>query len=187
MSLDIRTWPEKIDGGLRLLVPYGFIALFFLLDLVPLHIQPFGEIRPCFSIMSVFYWAIYRPTLIPNWFVFLLGLGMDLMSGLPLGINAFIFLLVYWVISDQRRVFVGQPFVSVMLGFSLVLIASNLLHWFLFSILSGTWPPLMPIAGIILSGLFIFPLINIVLHMIHKLLPEHSTPILRPKLGKRIG
>jgi rod shape-determining protein MreD len=184
MSLDIWTWPERAGVMMRLLVPYAFIALFFLLDLVPVHIPPFGEIRPCFSIMSVFYWAIYRPTLIPNWFVFLLGLTLDLVSGLPLGLNAFVFLLVYWVISDQRRVFVGQPFVTVMIGFALVLSLSNMMRWFLFSLVSGTWPPLLPIMGIIVIGLFIFPLINMLLHTIHKILPEQATPIMRPRLGK---
>lgn len=184
MSLDVWTWPERAGVSFRLLIPYIFIAVFFLLDLVPVHIAPFGEIRPCLSIMSVFYWSIYRPTLIPNWLVFLLGLMQDLISGLPLGINAFVFLLLYWVISDQRRVFVGQPFATVMIGFGLALVLSNCMRWLLFSLVTGIWPPLLPIAGIILSGLFIFPLINILLHTTHKALPEQSASIMRPKRGK---
>lgn len=184
MSLDVWTWPERAGVALRLLVPYVFIVLFFLLDMVPIHIPPFGEIRPCFTIMAIFYWAIYRPTLIPNWIVFLLGLALDLVSGLPMGINAFIFLLVYWIISDQRRVFVGQPFLTVMIGFTLVLGASNILRWALFCFLTGTHVPFLPVAGVIISGLFIFPLINILLHMIHKLLPEQPSLVIRSRTGK---
>ena len=184
MSLDVWRWPERAVNGVRLLVPYVFIALFFLLDLVPVHIPALGEIRPSFSIMSVFYWAIYRPTLIPNWFVFGLGLLLDLLSGMPLGINAFIFLLVYWIISDQRRVFVGQPFATVMIGFTLVLGLSNALRWFLFGLLSGNWPDIVPTGAVTLTGLLIFPLVSSLLHTVHKMLPEHSTPILRPKANK---
>lgn len=154
MSLEVWTWPERAGVTLRLVVPYIFIIFLFLLDLIPFHIPPFGEIRPCFSIMAIFYWSVYRPTLIPNWFVFLLGLMLDLVSGLPLGLNAFIFLLTYWIISDQRRVFVGQPFITIMLGFALVLSVSNIMRWVLFSLVSGAWPPFMPVLGIILSGLF---------------------------------
>lgn len=183
MSLNVWTWPERAGSALRLLVPYACMLLFFLLDLLPIHIPSLGEIRPCFSIMAVFYWAIYRPTLIPNWFVFGLGLLLDLLSGMPLGINAFIFLLVYWVISDQRRVFVGQPFATVMIGFTLVFGLSNALRWFLFGLLSGSWPGLVPTAAITLSGLLIFPLVSMLLHAVHKLLPEQNTPILRSKTG----
>lgn len=185
MPYNRTSWPERFQLFFRLILPYGTLGLFFALDVISFQIPPFGTLRPCLTLMAVFYWSVYRPTLMPNWFVFLLGLAMDNASGMPLGLNAMIYLIVQYIISDQRRFFVGQPFISLMLGFATVLIASSIVRWLIFSLLSSYWPPVMPIVGSVTLGLFLFPLINILLHMIHKLLPHQKAGVFAPGRSKK--
>ncbi len=107
------TLTERADIGLRISVSYIMIFLLFILSIVSVS-HPFaGLIKAPFFLMTIYYWGIYRPTLIPAWLVFIAGCIMDFLSGFPIGLNAFIFLVVQWSVIDQRRFLMGQSFLVV--------------------------------------------------------------------------
>lgn len=166
------TFAERIDAGARLLVPYGFMALLFILNVVAISYPLSGAVKAPLFLMGIYYWALYRPTLFPIGVVFAAGLLLDLFSGLPLGLNALVFVLVQWSVRDQRRFLMGQPFMMVWIGFVLLSAATGLLQWVLFGIAAGlSWPPLYPLCISVAFGAAMFPFVCIVLHLTHKLLP----------------
>ena len=108
------------------------ILLFF--GIVPLHIPGLGIIAPWFPLMAVYHWAIYRPELLPAYAVFIIGVLEDILTGLPIGANALIFLLVYGGVLSQRRFFTGKPFYILWLGFGLVAGVAASTNWLIVSI-----------------------------------------------------
>jgi len=88
--------------------------------------------------MAVYQWAVYRPNLMPPLAVFFIGLIYDILSGTPLGVNAFVFLAVYGVVIYQQRFFTGKSFGVVWLGFGIVALGASILSWAMVSILSAS-------------------------------------------------
>ncbi len=167
---------EWLDWYGRMLVPHLLIAGLFLLNLVLLPIPVGGPDRPYFLLMAVFYWAVYRPTLISPAYVFLLGLLMDFLCGMPTGLNAFILVATQWIIRDQRRAFFGQPFITLWTGFAFVCLGASLAKWILFGFINArAWPPVEPVLATAILSIVIFPLIAILLFLTHRILPRRAS------------
>ncbi len=73
-----RTSPVKV-------VSLYLVAVFFvILNLSNIKIAGFNSLIPMFDLMMVFYFGVFCP-IFPVWFVFLLGIWSDSLSGAPLG------------------------------------------------------------------------------------------------------
>lgn len=167
---------EQIDHIVRLGVPYVVMFLLVSLNLSYLHLPLSFSVTLPITLMVIYYWSIYRPTLIPPVLVFILGILLDLVGSLPIGLSAFLFLFVRHVISDQRLFLTGQPFFMIWLGFFVVSSVSFAAQWFLFGLTSLQWTPLQPVAANIILGALVFPIIMIVLNLSHKTLPPPLDP-----------
>ncbi len=157
-----------------MVAPYGLMVALFIFNTISLSYPLTGGIKAPLFLMTIYYWSIFRPTIVPAWLVFAAGGVLDILSGLPLGINAFVFVAVQWIVSDQRRFLMGQPFIMVWSGFCLVVVLTGLVQWFLFGLVHLHWTPLHPVWISMVLGMFIFPLVNVMLHLTHKLLPVRS-------------
>ena len=140
--------------------------------------------------MCIYYWTIYRPTLLPPWAVFLIGCVMDVLSGLPIGMNAIVFVLAQRIVFKQRRFLMGQSFIMIWVGFAMVVFASVIVQWIIFALIHWRWfvPDTFLISS--LFGIALFPLICITLHLTHKILPTPNSIILIflcPKLIARLA
>lgn len=152
---------------------YGIIFILFILNIVSFY-TPFSmQIEIPFIIMIIYYWTIYRPTLLPPVLVFVIGCTHDLLSGLPLGLSALIFLLVRHAIAGQRIFLTSQPFMVFWLGYILVSITALLCQWLIFGLLQFHWTPLAPALIMIAIGILVFPLISLLMNGAHKLLPDY--------------
>ncbi|MBK6896916.1 MAG: rod shape-determining protein MreD [Alphaproteobacteria bacterium] len=165
-------YPEMPQTLLRFSVAYLVIFLLFFVNVQgPSLLSASGLGAPLF-LMAVYYWSAYRPTLVPLWFVFFMGLLLDLLSGAPIGLNALVLVMVRWLVTDQRLFLTGQPFLIVWIGFFLVSVATILCQWFLMGALNLYWPPVQQ-AGIMIGlGAALFPVVSILLHATHTVLPE---------------
>lgn len=169
---------EKIDWFSRVLLAQVVIFFLFMLGLVSFSIPMSGEVRPFFILMALYYWAIYRPSLLHPFFVFIYGIIFDLILGFPLGIHAVLFLLVQWVIKSQRLFFMGQTYLVVWIGFSLTVLSVLSVEWIFFSALAGAWLNLTSIlTGFVMTSL-LFPLITLMFIVVHKILPVTQKPYL---------
>jgi rod shape-determining protein MreD len=129
---------QKLDLWARWLTPFGLTVVLLIFGIVPLHIPGLGIIVPWLPLMAVYHWAIYRPELLPAYAVFIIGVLEDILTGLPIGVNALVLLLVYGGVLAQRRFFVGKPFYILWIGFGLVAAAAAAINWLLVSLWNVT-------------------------------------------------
>lgn len=92
-----------------------------------LFLYPLSSITPDFNLAILFYWAIYRPTSIPLSVIMFVGLFMDTITGSFLGLNAFIYLLIWVLLIYQRRYLYNKTFLLSWSVFSIVAILSAVL------------------------------------------------------------
>ncbi|MHA1569846.1 MAG: rod shape-determining protein MreD [Alphaproteobacteria bacterium] len=150
-------WLQIVIGARRLtpLLTTLFLAV---LGGLPLYLPGYAAVAPMFALIAVYYWTIHRPDLLPAPAVFAVGLFVDLVSGVPLGVNGLILLLVYAVVLAQRRFFHGKSFLVVWWGFSLVAAVSAMVIWLLLALLSGQFPAPLPVAFQFGVNLAVYPL-----------------------------
>ena len=174
---------DRVELLSRMSVAYGFLAVLFLMSVIAVPYPLAVLFHAPLLLMAIYYWSIYRPSILPSWLVFAAGIMFDLLTGMPfLGLNAVLFLLARMAIKDQRRFLVGQSFVMVWFGFCILDTAFYGFQWGAFSALSMSWVPLKDFVPSLALGMVLFPLLYWFLHLTHKVLPA---PVERAK--SRLG
>ena len=167
----------KLENAFRLSVPLLLFAAFLLAGFVALPVADADMARPHLVLMAVYYWSIYRPTLVPPALCFAAGLAIDILSGGPLGPNALLLTAAQWIVSDQRRYLMSQPYTTLWAGFGFVAGAAAALQWALHSLLAGRVLPPLPAAVGAGVDLLLFPAVTLLLVLVHRLLPVASRSI----------
>ena len=163
---------DRLELIVRVFVPYSFLSVLFLLSIVSVPYPMAAFFKAPLLLMAIYYWSVYRPTLLPPWLVFVAGFLFDLLTGMPyLGLNAVLFLLCRIVVIDQRRYLTGQNFPIIWLGFGFLNIGFHTLQWLIYSVLSFQFMPVGDLGIIVILGMVVFPLIYAGLYMTHKVLP----------------
>ena len=168
---------ETLNWTLRLVLAQIVVVLVLALSLVSFSIPLTGEVRPHLLLAAVFYWAVYRPTLMPPWYVFVLGLLMDTLSGLPLGLNALILVAVHWIVRMQRVYLMGQSFLGLWIGFAVTCFLSASAQWSLYALVSRALVPAGPTLASAGVTILVFPLISLLFIAVHRILPVASKPL----------
>ena len=65
----------------------------------------------------------------------------------------------------------GQPYLMFWSGFILVALFVGFLQWAVYSFLQMSWLPCEPVIGSVVLGGVLFPLMSLLMHLTHKLLP----------------
>ena len=76
---------QRLDGWARGLMPTLSVLFLVLMSAVPSGLPNFAGTSPCYSIIGVFYWSVFRPDLLPAAVVFMAGSLQDILLGTPLG------------------------------------------------------------------------------------------------------
>lgn len=155
----------------RLMVPQLLLLLFVMLNMASIPLPYAGVIKANLVLMAVYYWAIYRPTLVPASLCFGIGMVMDIIGGFPLGLNAMVLVLVQWIVKDQRKFLMGQPYFVIWAAFGLVTVCASTLQWGLSGMPGMEWGPLLPVLGGIMISMLLFPFMTMILVFTHKILP----------------
>lgn len=135
---------QRLDRLARNLIPFGFGVFLVLAGSLPLYIPGYGPVAANFVLMAVFYWAVYRPDLLPPTSVFVIGLLQDFIVGAAPGTNALVLLLVHAGVVSQGRVFRTKSFVVMWWGFAIVALGAGALKWVLAAALNFTALSPMP-------------------------------------------
>lgn len=122
---------------LRNLVPVATTFLFVLIGQLPLPLPFLSDVAPAFALMSLYYWLVFRPDLMPYAAVFGLGIVQDAVAGAPLGLYALVYLLVQAMVLNQRRFIAGKPFWVFWSAFALVAPIAAFAAWLLASVTRG--------------------------------------------------
>lgn len=169
-----------LETVVRLFIVYALLGFLFLLNLTALPIPYAGMIKPQLVLMAVYYWAIFRPRLIPTWLCFVVGLLLDVLSGMPPGLQAFVLVIAQSLVRDQRKFLMAQPYISIWAIFGFVAAMAAALQWMLFGLANGMqWPALMPVAISVLVTMCLFPLVTMALIASHRFLSpaaRHNYP-----------
>jgi len=128
---------HRIDKFARDLTPFALTFILLVINAIPFHIPGFAQVAPLLPLIGIYFWAVYRPDLMPAAAVFLIGILHDFLAGLPVGISALIFLMVLGAALAQRSFFFGKSFVIVWIGFIFVAAGALTLEWLLLSVVSG--------------------------------------------------
>lgn len=161
---------ENIRWFARAGIAQIFIILLLLFSMVSFSLPYTDTVRPLFIIIPIYYWSVYRPSLMPVIFVFMLGLIIDFVSGFPVGIHAIIFVIVQILIKSQRLFLMGQPYLMFWLGFAVISSGVYFFQWLFFTI---RYFNLMPIADVLASNIItilLFPITALILTFIQRLL-----------------
>lgn len=150
----------RMDTWVRHLVPVGVTLLLLLLTAIPTRLPDFAGITPLLPLMGVYYWAIYRPDLLPAWAAFLVGVLSDVIAGTPLGVNALVLLLVQGTSASQRKFFLGKSFAVAWWAFGLLAAGAMGLAWVLVAILSGVAVDPSPVMIEYLLTMGLFPVLT---------------------------
>lgn len=171
---------DFINWGVRLLVAQAVTFVLLILNVASLSLPHAGDLKPFFLLMVVYYWSIYRPTVMPMAYTFCLGILIDLLSDMPVGVSALTLMIVQMIVLKSRLFLMGQPFVMVWLGFALTSFAYAFFTWFVLTILNFSMFPKETFLQVLVAGLLtalIFPLITLVLQAVHRLLPSSYDPL----------
>ncbi len=154
--------------GLTLMV----IALLFVLSSMPFDVFGMDGVRPAFMLIAVYYMTILRPDLMSFIVVFLMGIALDLHSGSPLGLNAFILVAVQWLTLSQRKFLVGQSFRVIWAGFAVIAFVTGLVQLLAISLFNMTLFSPVPVVISVCLSAALFPLLALPLSIVHKSLTE---------------
>jgi len=166
----ISVW-QRLDVFARGLAPTFVTLLLLILSLLPTRLPGFSVVAPALTLMSVYYWAIHRPDLLPIWAAFSFGLLQDLLTGAPPGSYATVMLLAYGLVITQRRFFHGKSFPVVWWGFMMIAAGSSLVHWSLLSVLGGGVMDPWPVIFSYFMSVAVYPLITWIFVRVHRTLP----------------
>lgn len=165
---------KKIEHMARLIVPYGLMLFLLLLHFVTLPFLPDGFEKPYFILMPLFYWSIYRPSLLPPALCFGVGLAIDVLGGMPPGLNAFMLVLLQWLIKDQRRFLMAQSYGTIWALFTFICFATLSVQWTLYGLSNWNWPHFLPVVKSAALTTLIFPFVTWLHIVVHRILPVAS-------------
>jgi rod shape-determining protein MreD len=165
---------SKLDHFARGLLPLLCTLVVVLIGAVPTRLPMFELVAPALTLIAVYYWTIYRPDLLNAFFILLLGILQDMLTGAPLGVTSFVLLLAYLVVVTQRKFFHGKSFSVVWWGFMLVALGAAVVSWSAHTLLAMRWiDPAAPALGLVLTVLF-YPPMAALLSQAHKLVPARE-------------
>lgn len=148
--------PDRIA---RMGTVVGVIFVLLVLSAFPVPFLGLGEICPVFLLIAVYYWAIFKPQVLPPAGAFLAGFLLDLLSAYPAGMNAFLFVLVQWMVTGQRRFLLSQNFAVIWASFTLVAFIFSVVRWAVFSLFEFHLMPIKPVVIAALMTAVVYPLV----------------------------
>lgn len=148
---------QQLDQFGRRILPFLVTLGLILVSVAAAPIPEFAAIKPLFALMAVYYWSVHRPDLLQFPALFVLGLILDVLARLPLGLSALDFILAAQLVRSQRHIFADQSYPTLWLGFAAVTLLLQALNWSAMSLFAWRLLPLWPLTLQTLLTLALFP------------------------------
>lgn len=152
------TW-QKLDLVARRITPFLITFGLVVLSQVPMHLPAPVPVTPAFAFASIYFWTLHNPDMLPAPAVFVVGFLQDILSGVPIGLNAFTMLVGYGIVASQRRFFFGRSFVMLWWGFAAIAVFIGLLQWFAISLLAGQFLSIAVITIEQITAIALYPVL----------------------------
>jgi rod shape-determining protein MreD len=138
------TLGRRLDIAARHAFPAGCTILLMLLADAPFGVTDQAAFLPAVTLACVYFWSLFRPAAMPPPVVFLIGLLLDLLAYMPLGVDVLTLLIAHGLALRWRHVLVRVGFLAVWLAFAGLAAGAALLGWMLTALLSFRLFPLPP-------------------------------------------
>ena len=113
---------------------------------------------PLLVFMPLYFWAMVRPDLMTPFWVFMLGILQDLLSGGPPGVWAASFLGAYFLIDRQRDMLAGLSGIGAIAGFAVSALTACVTAYVIVGLYYWHLPPLAPMmVELAMTVLFYIP------------------------------
>lgn len=126
------------------LLPILTILALELLITLPVSTPEAARAGGLWPLMGITYWTLVRPRSMGLITVFCFGLLTDLVTFLPLGLHAFVFVLIQVSLDRQRRFLIGQGFWVLWVAFALLALFAALIINLMVQLLHGVQVPVTP-------------------------------------------
>lgn len=123
-------------------VPMCVVAGLLLFYITPKHISGLSGVMPMLQLVPVFIWGVMHPRDISLFLLAMLGLVVDVATGLPLGVSALSYFLFFILIVTQRKYIYREGFASMWAYFALLLFEMQLASWGMVSFVHGAAAPM---------------------------------------------
>lgn len=130
------TLARQLDIAARHAFPASCTILLMLLTQIPFGFADQAALLPAVTLACVYFWSLFRPGGMPPPVVFAVGLFLDLLGYLPLGIGPLTLLVVHGLVLRWRRVLSQQGFLPVWLVFAGFAAGASALAWILTDVLT---------------------------------------------------
>lgn len=104
----------------KLLSPFMICLLLNILSLSPWGWDVVSHRSIPFVFGIIFYFAVFNPSVLSGWAVFVLGILTDLMMNAPFGIHGFIYSVLFFLIYFNRQLLSELPSVRLWQAFALI-------------------------------------------------------------------
>ncbi len=167
---------RRLDVAARTSFPASITILLMLLTQAPLDIPEQAALLPAVALCSVWFWSVFRPDAMPPPVVFLIGVLVDLLGYLPLGVMAFTLLAEHGLALTMRRGLSRCGFAWIWLVFAGVAAAAALVIWLLVMVLTLRLLSPYPAMFIGVVTVAIFPVLAVPFAGAHRSVanPDHA-------------
>lgn len=131
-----RTLGRQLDVLARHAFPAGLTVVLMLLVEMPFGLADQATLLPAVTIASIYFWSLFRPAAVPPPVVFVIGLLLDLLGYLPMGLGVLTLLVTHGLVVRWRPVLTRQSFGVVWLAFAGFGIGAAALCWAVTALLS---------------------------------------------------
>jgi rod shape-determining protein MreD len=157
-----------LDIAARVSFPACITILLMLLTEAPLGLVDQPTFLPAVTLSGVWFWSLYRPATFPPPMVFVVGVLLDLLGYLPLGVGVFTLLCVHGVATSLRRWLAPRGFVWIWIVFALVACVASLLIWLLMMLLNFRLLPPDPAMFTAILTIVIYPVLAVPFAAAHR-------------------
>jgi rod shape-determining protein MreD len=132
-----------------------------LLTQAPLYVPGQAALLPAVATCCVWFWSLFRPDNLPPPVVFLIGLMVDLLGYLPLGVAVFTLLVVHGAAVALRRPLYHRGFAWIWIVFCGVAAGASLMIWLLVMLLTFRLLSPNPAIFVAVLAMAIFPVLGV--------------------------
>jgi rod shape-determining protein MreD len=162
------TLGRRLDIAARRAFPVGCTVLLMLACETPFGFEDQAVLLPASTLGCVYFWTLFRPSAMPPPAVFLIGLLLDLLGYLPIGVGVLTLLAVHGVTIRWRRVLTRQRFVWVWCAFGVLATGAAVVTWAFDCLLSVRLLPLAPALFEAVLAIALYPAIAILFARAHR-------------------
>jgi rod shape-determining protein MreD len=116
-----------------MVMPALLTLLIMVIPHIPGPLPYLKSIAPLVGLIAIYFWTLFDDAVMPYWLIFVLGLIHDSLTGMPVGLSSFIYLMLYTVLGWQRERLAHEHFLINWLLFLLISAACQALTWALLS------------------------------------------------------